>query len=109
MLPVTSQVKSIYDDELLHYPRADKADTRLSKHVFIAMTAEVTKTEYSRETSRNGRSMSPTEMEKLLTVGMMKDTYINGKQHFEWQLALNHPTPNKSPIPRKKAFPKCPW
>ena len=49
------------------------------------------------------------EMEVLRTVGMTKDTYINGKQHFAWQLAWNHPNPNKPPNPQKKACSNYPW
>ena len=36
-------------------------------------------------------------------------TCINGKQHFAWQLAWNHPNPNKPPNPQKKACSNYPW
>ena len=60
------------------------------KHVFIEMRAEVTETLCSSETPRNERNMSPMEMELFRTLGI--NDYIHGKQHFPWQLALNHPT-----------------
>ena len=115
MLPVTTQVKSIFEDEWPHCQRPKKADTRRSKqifndewphcqrpkkadtrrseHILNEIQAVVTETVYSSEISRNERNMSPVEIELLRTVGMINDTHINGK-HAKQQ---------------KKACPNCLW